>query len=104
MVILRKAFAVMVVALLLASMLTLAFKVQPIETLGSTCAQTAGMIDTQTALERQEAGMLSEAPPTEWSKTYGENYLHSEFYALIPTGDGGYSMGGSDDPKGRYSR
>ncbi|MCJ7423731.1 hypothetical protein MUP01_05625, partial [Candidatus Bathyarchaeota archaeon] len=93
MVFVRKAFSVTMLALLLVSMLTLAFKVQPIETSGTICAQADGMIDPATALAKQEAGILSEAPPTEWSKTYGGT-SSDVAQALVQTTDGGYALAG----------
>ncbi|MCJ7422850.1 hypothetical protein MUP01_01085 [Candidatus Bathyarchaeota archaeon] len=93
MVFVRKAFSVTMLALLLASMLTLAFKVQPIETSGTIVAQDNYVIDPTIGLTKQEVSMLSGAPSTEWNKTYGGSADDSA-NSLVQTDDGGYALAG----------
>jgi len=80
--IVRKVFSVTMLALLLANTLTLAFNVGGDESVHSSTATTG-----------QQAGILSEAPPTEWTRAYGgANEEHA--YSVVQTGDGGYALAG----------
>jgi hypothetical protein len=85
----KKTASGILLTLLLTSMLTLAFNIQPVETESSPLAVPEGssVIQENTNLASQEP------PPTEWNKTYGGTD-DDRAYALVQTGDGGYALAG----------
>jgi len=98
----QEMLSVAFIALLLASTLTVAFNMQLIEMGEPVSAGAGGLADTSTAQAEQEAGALSEAPLTEWNKTYGgsgNDYAN----ALVQTSDGGYALAGQTDLFGAKS-
>jgi parallel beta-helix repeat protein len=90
----QELFSVTIITLLLVSSLVAAFSIQPTETGGTICARANSSTDPPTAQIEQEAAILSEAPPTEWNKTYGGTSDEAAI-ALVQTADGGYALAGS---------
>jgi hypothetical protein len=91
----RRAVSVIILALLLANMLTLAFNIRPVETEPSSL-----IVPEESSVMQGTINLVSqEPPPTEWNKTYGGT--GSDFgSALVQTSDGGYALAGETETYG----
>jgi predicted MPP superfamily phosphohydrolase len=85
----RRTVSGIVLALLLANMLTLAFNIQPVETELSSLT----VAEKSAAMQGTINLASEEPPPTEWNRTYG-GINPDEAYDLVQTVDGGYALAG----------
>jgi hypothetical protein len=86
----NKLVSAITLTLLLMSMVTLAFHVQPVQTERSRLT-----IPEESAASQATMNLAGqEPPPTEWNKTYPRPGWWDEAWSLIQTADGGYAIAG----------
>jgi len=96
----KKTASAITLTLLLTSMLTLAFNIQPVKAEGTIYIRADGSIDPLAVPMQSNVLSASSVPPqTEWNKTYGGTNLDVGQRG-IQTSDGGYAIAGTTDSYG----